>query len=115
MGECKTVCTGIWQPQSGVVHPLHDHVEDHAEKVNSEQHAEDYTLQAAVDYPIHDPEECLQETCCPQLEPQDALAGVIVGKPPEAGGMTGSLFHYARYHFLQTHYFSSHLTESLLF
>ena len=29
-------------PQAAVVHPLHDHVEDHAEEVNEEQSAEDY-------------------------------------------------------------------------
>ena len=91
--------------------------------MNVEQSVQDYGKhQAGVVHPLHDLEECHQETGelvgWPQLEPQDAVAGVIVGKPLEAvtGGehhTVATLFHYS-YHSLQTHYFSSHLTESAL-
>ena len=120
-----------------MVHPLNAQEKGHAERVNVKQSAEDYAdLQPAVDYPLHDPEECHGETGelfgWAQLESQDAVAGVIVGKPPEpaaggtqhtvvsglrahiTGGMTGSWFPYARYCCLQTHYFSSHLPDSAL-
>ena len=40
--------------QAAVLHPLHDHEEGHAERVNVEQSAEDYgDHQAAVLHPLH--------------------------------------------------------------